>query len=275
MAASAEGFQLAATSRSPMPTTRAAAIAMNEIVASKFLSDGKTPTAGMTVQEAKEAFQSSFGNRILSMPLQAFIGEMLQSSTYAMASRDYRYSPVMALGFVRLCDTFLTMTDDDTKLQVQTSLCAALQYPGGFEGVTKDAAALLAAAEGKDEDGLLALADIKGLTPFKYTYISGAGLCALMLDAGLTPETSIAKWSDELGLNCKGALERDYDYFRTSIQKLSDMKEMLKVMKVSADKKKEKAEEPAAGAETVRMYATYRKREYVWWSLRSCAERDR
>lgn len=252
MAASAEGFQLAATGQSPTSTmassSRAAAIAMNSngIKASKFMADGKTPTAGMTVQEAKEAFASSFGDRILSMPLQAFIGEMLQSSTYAMASRDYRYSRVMALGFVRLCDTFLTLTDDETKLQVQKGMCDALQYPGGFEAVKKDAAALMADAEGKDEDGLLALADIKGLAPFKYTYISGAGLCALMLDAGLTPETSIAKWSDELGLNCKGALERDYNYFRTSIQKLSDMKEMLAQMKASSDKKKEKAEEPAA-----------------------------
>merc|ERR1719314_35006 len=115
-----------------------------------------------------------------------------------MASPTYRYSRVMALGFMRLCDTFLVLTDDETKLQIQISLCDALQYPGGFKAVQQDADALVTAARGKDEDDLLALADVKGLSPFKYTYISGAGLCALMLDAGLDPETSIEKWSDEL-----------------------------------------------------------------------------
>lgn len=62
-----------------------------------------TPTmAGFTVAEARDTFRSSFGSKVVSMPLQAFINEMLQSTTFATAAKTYRYSPVMALGFVRL-----------------------------------------------------------------------------------------------------------------------------------------------------------------------------
>ena len=65
-------------------------------------SDDLQPPGGMTLDTAKKAFAESFGPKVVSMPLQAFISEMLQSTTFATASKDYRYSPVMALGFVRL-----------------------------------------------------------------------------------------------------------------------------------------------------------------------------
>merc|ERR1711990_292053 len=107
-----------------------------------------------------------------------------------------------------------------------------------LEQVNKDAEALLKEADGKDEAELLAMADLKELTPFKYTYISGAGLCALMLGAGLSPETAIPSWSETLSLNCKGALGRDYNYYNTAIQKLKGMQEMFDQMQAAADRRR-------------------------------------
>ena len=97
----ATSFQLASTftvgpAVATRPNMRSVGLAMAE-----FETVDMT-TIGMTVAEAKEGFQASFGARVLSMPLQAFISEMLQSTTFAMAAKTYRYTPVMALGFVRL-----------------------------------------------------------------------------------------------------------------------------------------------------------------------------
>ena len=136
------------------------------------------------------------------------------------------------------------MTDDATKAAIEKSLCDALRFPGGVDGVKKDASALKAAAAGKDEEGLLALPELKSLAPFKYTYISGAGLVALMLDADIDPLKSVGKWSDTLDLNCKGALGRDYDYYTMSMKKLEGMQEMFNQMKVASEKRQ--AEEKAA-----------------------------
>ena len=149
-------------------------------------------------------------------------------------------------------DTFIVMTDDATKAAIEKSLCEALRFPGGVDGVKSDASALLAAAAGKDEAGLLALDELKALSPFKYTYISGAGLVALMLDAKIDPKVAVDKWSDELDLNCKGALGRDYEYFETSITKVEQMKEMLVVMKNASDKRQasDKASKEAREKET-------------------------
>lgn len=210
------------------------------------LADGKTRTAGMTVAESKAAFQSVVGNRALSMELAAFSQEIMQSTTFATASANYRYSRVMALGFRKLCDTFIIMTDDDTKLKVQEGLCAALADFPSLEQVNKDAESLTAEAEGKDEAALLEMAELSSLSPFKYTYISGAGLCALMQAAGLSPETSIPVWSEKLSLNCKGALGRDYDYSKTAITKLEGMKDMLEQMKTAGDRRKAEAAEKKA-----------------------------
>ena len=70
-------------------------------------------------------------------------------------------------------------------------------YPSfGFQPErTQTARGRRSLAAGKSEEEILALEDLKGLAPFKYTYTSGAGLIALMLDNELKPEDTIAKWS--------------------------------------------------------------------------------
>jgi len=200
---------------------------------------------GMTVAEAKEVFWGNIGSS-LSMPVQSFVNEMIQSTTFAMASPDFKYTRVLALGYERLCDEFLASVDPELKTKVKTNLALALRFDP--DSIPRDAEALKSLAAGKSEEEILALEDLKGLAPFKYTYTSGAGLIALMLDNELKPEDTIAKWSDELGLGCKSALGRDYAYYKGSVEKMAQMREMMAQMKEAEDKKKA---ERMAGSPTV------------------------
>ena len=61
-----------------------------------------------------------------------------------------------------------------------------------------------------------------------------------MKQANVDPTTGIEKWSDELNLNCKGVLSRDYGYFKNNVEKFEGMKEMFAQMKKASENGKKK-----------------------------------
>ena len=63
---------------------------------------------GMTVGEAKVRFYSEQGvGHALPMQTAAFASEIIQSTTFAMASPKFKYTRLFALGLETLCAEFL------------------------------------------------------------------------------------------------------------------------------------------------------------------------
>ena len=94
---------------------------------------GPIRMAGMTVATAKQAFEKEMQGggewpQTLSMPLQAFVNDMITSTTFATASANYKYTRVTAVGFEKLCETFLVQCTPELKAKIKRSLCAALQF---------------------------------------------------------------------------------------------------------------------------------------------------
>jgi len=210
------------------------------------------------VGEAKDRFYGSYGGA-LPMGIAAFVNEMIQSTTFAMASPQWEYSRVYALGLNELCDEFLSQARAEGQAdKVRASLCVAFGYDSDV--IRADGDALKAAAKGKDAAGIFALDDLKAIAAngeannkgavgaVKYTYTFGAGLVGLMQQAEIEPKENIKPWCDELNLKCEGAFSRDYAYYEMSIKKLADMKELMVQMKASADRDKANREEAKAKA---------------------------
>lgn len=162
-----------------------------------------------------------------------------------MLDEDRRYTRVYALGFETLVGEFLQMSSRSD--EIRSALCTAFDWKS--EQIKGDADALLAEVEGKSEEELLEMDDLKALALGKYSYSTGAGLIVLMQKAGLDPTTAIPVWCEKLGLNCKGALSRDYAYYKSSIEKLGQLKDMLAQMK-EASEKQAAAREAAKAAAT-------------------------
>ena len=135
---------------------------------------------GMTVGEAKVRFYSEQGvGHALPMQTAAFASEIIQSTTFAMASPKFKYTRLFALGLETLCAEFLepaTLGGEAGADKIKKALCYAFEYDA--KQIERDAEALRAAAEGKTEDEILEMADLKD--ECKYTYTYGAGLVTLM-----------------------------------------------------------------------------------------------
>ena len=207
------------------------------------------PATALTVGEVKVAFNEALGKamklnpRFIQIPMaaQSFVNEMLTSTTLAMVTPSYQYTRIFAVGYEDLCDLFLSAgIEEDTAVYVRESMCTALGLDPAK--VKADAAALKAASAGKSEEEVLALDDLKALAGQKtaYSYTFGAGLILLMKQANVDPTTAIEKWSDELNLNCKGVLSRDYGYFKNNVEKFEGMKEMFAQMKKASENGKKK-----------------------------------
>jgi hypothetical protein len=214
----------------------------------------KTPA---TVQEAEEAFYAAMTPYINSGPVQAFSNNMIQLNQFAIIAPTWKYSRIWAVGFMALCDTFLETCRTEENKVLTT---AALLYGLGMDvaEVQADAEALKAACAGKTEAELMELDDfrhIKDAKRFIYTYTFGSGLLTLMPAAGVTPSNeAIDRWCSSLNLSMNESLKRDYAYFRSSIEKYEQIKE-LQVMMAAQSKKneaeylKKKAEEAAKEAD--------------------------
>ena len=169
----------------------------------------KALTQPTTISEAKMGFERAYGLPV-PMSTQAFVNEMSSSTVVVFQSKDYQYSRIFALGFETLAGTFMFEIQDDAKREkAKDALATGL----GFERKTlkKDADDLLAWVEGKTEEDVLALDDMKKLAEkSKYSYTLGAGLIALMTKVGATPEGTdgaITRWCSDMGF--AGTLGRD------------------------------------------------------------------
>ena len=204
-----------------------------------------------TVDVAKKRLYGSMGDyNTLSMQEAAFCNEMIQSTQFALIAPNWQYSRAYALGFETLCVEVLSVSTRAGDIRL--ALCAAFDWDS--EDIKTDANALRALAEGKSEDELLETDDLKliAATNPKYTYSFGMGLVVLMQMAGLDPEKAIPVWCEKLSLNCVNALSRDYAYYKSSLAKLEDLKEMLAQMKAASDKQKaERLKERQAQSEAV------------------------
>ena len=188
---------------------------------------------GMTVGEAKVRFYSEQGvGHALPMQTAAFASEIIQSTTFAMASPKFKYTRLFALGLETLCAEFLepaTLGGEAGADKIKKALCYAFEYDA--KQIERDAEALRSAAEGKTEDEILEMADLKD--ECKYTYTYGAGLVTLMKMASVDPQAAIPKWSPEN----KGVLARDYAYYLVASSKMEQMKEMIAQMNAGAAKR--------------------------------------
>lgn len=211
-----------------------------------------------TVGEAKEAFQASYGKPV-GTTAQGFVGEMLSSTQFVMVRETYEYSRIWSVGFDKLCGVFLQgLPNDADREAVRSSMCIGLGMEPSM--VTKDAEQLNAAASGMTEDAFFESDDFKKVAAkdgFKYCYTFGAGLICMMEAVGVEPgEEAIDKWCEKLGLPTK-AFKRDYAYFKSSVEKMEGVKEMMLQMQVAAKRseakrladKADKAAKEAAEAE--------------------------
>merc|ERR1719247_687279 len=240
---------LQCTTRVPVP--RAAPAARRAL----FARMGFVP---QNVGEAKVKFQESYG-RPTNVAVQGFVQEMLTSTQCVMITPTYEYSRVFSVGFDSLCTVFLAASpSEEDKLALRSSMLKGL----GFDPATvqKDAEALTASATGLSEEALFETDDFKKIAAkdgFKYSYTFGAGLISLMQAVGVEPgDEAIERWCEKLNMK-PNTLKRDYAYFKDSMQKMEDVKEMMLQMKVSAKRqeaqrlaeKAKKAEKEAEEAE--------------------------
>ena len=230
------------------PRTHTAAIHAIDVRLSAHSTGAPPPT----IDAAKKAFQAQYG-RVADAPQQTFINEIIYSTQYALIAPNYAYSRVFAVGYEALCDTFLLSTcrTPADGVAIRASLLTALSMDEAV--VASDAKMLLAAAEGKSEAEVLALDDLAQLRDFahpkgfKYTYTFGAGMITLMRAAGVEPDSeSIERWCGALKLGCAGVLTRDYSYFKSNIEKMEQLKEMMVQLKVKAKRDEAKKLEAEA-----------------------------
>jgi len=210
------------------------------------------------VGEAKVKFQESYG-RPTNVAVQGFVQEMLTSTQCVLITPTYEYSRVFSVGFDSLCTVFLAASpSEEDKLALRSSMLKGL----GFDPATvqKDAEQLTESATGLSEEALFETDDFKKIAAkenFKYSYTFGAGLISLMQTVGVEPgDEAIDRWCEKLGMK-SNTLKRDYAYFKDSMQKMEDVKEMMVQMKISAKRqeaarlaeKAKKAEKEAEEAE--------------------------
>ena len=238
-------------------------LARNQNTNHILLKSPVTGTPPQTVDEAKKAFQKAY-DRVADSPQQTFINEIISSTQFALIAPNYQYSKVFAVGYESLCETFLTSvcrTPADG-ISIRASLLTALAMDEAT--IAADAKDMLASVAGKSEEEVFALEEFEAIKNFahpkgfKYTYTFGAGMISVMKAAGVEPSVeSIERWCTALGLGCSGVMVRDFSYFKSSIEKLDQLKEMLLQMKVKAKRDEakklksdaEKAEKEASDAE--------------------------
>jgi len=216
----------------------------------------------LTIGDRKVIFNEQMGKGFgidqrhtqIPMATQSFVNEMITSEGLAMNTPRYRYSRVFAVGYDALCNVFLSAgVEEKTAKLVRDSLCESYEFEPSK--VYADAADLLKLAEGKSEEEVLALEDMKELASkdVQYSYTLGAGLVALMKQASVEPnDESIKRWCAALNIKSVNSFVRDMGYFNMNVEKFGQMKEMFEQMKVSAAKKKANdlaAKAKAAGAE--------------------------
>lgn len=204
-----------------------------------------------TVGEAKDAFQEAYKAPVGSVA-QSFVNEMITSVTLATGMPSYKYTRVFAVGYEALCDSFLTVIENDKQREnIKECMYIALELDG--KQLKKDADDLKALCAGKTEDELLATPDFVEIAQgHKYSYPFGAGLLTLMplVDAAPTPEV-IDRWCGTLNLT-PTRLQKDWVFFEKALQQMADGKQMMMEMKASAKRKEAaalKAKADAAAAE--------------------------
>ncbi|KAL3911034.1 MAG: hypothetical protein SGPRY_008845 [Prymnesium sp.] len=194
-------------------------------------------SAPATIGEAKERFQAALGPyQTTAMPTQSFINSML-TQQFALVSPTYRYSRIYSVGFEFLCKAYLPITcrtPEDVE-KVRKALYIAMDMDPAQ--CKTDSEELLAFAEGKSEEELLASPDFASVkeAPFKYSLQFGAGLIALMKAVGVEPgEESIKRWCSALDLPNAGSLTRDWEFFNLQMGKLETFQEMILQMNAAA-----------------------------------------
>ena len=105
--------------------------------------------------------------------------------------------------------------------KIKKALCYAFEYDA--KQIERDAEALRAAAEGKTEDEILEMADLKD--ECKYTYTYGAGLVTLMKMASVDPQAAIPRVAGE-----QGRARARTPYYLVASSKMEQMKEMIAQM---------------------------------------------
>jgi len=205
-------------------------------------------TKPKNVDEAKKAFQAAYGRPVAGQ-VQLFVGEIIQGTCFAMQSPKYQYSRVYAAGFESLCKLFLeACPSEQDREDVRSSMSIALGIdPAQMQ---KDGEDLMVAAKGMSEAELLETPDFKDIASagsFKYTYALGAGLICSMEAVGTEPtDDAIMRWCDSLKLKGK-VLQSDYAYYKSSVEKMGQVKELMLQMRVAS--KKAEAKRLAAKAE--------------------------
>jgi len=200
------------------------------------------------VDQAKKQFNAAYG-RPVSSTAQGFVSEIIQSTCFALQSPNYAYSRVYAVGFEALCKVFLESCPSDADREaIRSSMCIALGMDPAQ--VRRDSEELTALADGMAEEELLATSDFKDISAingFKYTYTLGAGLITLMPVVGTEPTAeSIDRWCSGLNIGAS-RLQTDYAYYKSSLEKVAQVKEMMLQMQVAS--KKAEAKRLAAKAE--------------------------
>lgn len=194
------------------------------------------------VGEAKKRFQEAYG-KILSMPSQAFVNNMLMQQV-ALIAPNYQYSRVFAVGFESLCSVFLPATSSSPENAEEARRALYVGLGMDPDECKADADALLALAAGKTEDELLATEDfvkIKQSGDFKYSYQFGAGLVALMKVVGTEPSAeSCGRWCNALNVGASSTLTRDWEFYESQVVKVEGFQEML--LQMTAASKRNEAE---------------------------------
>merc|ERR1719253_1359814 len=193
-------------------------------------------TKPTTVDQAKKQFNAAYG-RPVSSTAQGFVSEVIQDTCFALQSTAYAYSRVYAVGFEALCKVFLEGCSSDADREaVRSSMCIGLGMDPAK--VQRDAEELTALAAGMTEAELLETPDFKeisGASSFKYTYTFGAGLISLMPAVGTEPSSeSIERWCSTLNIGTR--LQTDYKYYKSSLEKVAQVKEMMLQMLVASKK---------------------------------------
>lgn len=215
-----------------------------------------TAATPMTLGAAKTAFFASYGRPVVDTA-QPFVNEMLSACTVAMASPNFQYTRVFALGFESLCSTFLEGQPGADAAAIRAGLCAGLGLDSA--AVKRDSEALTAeaGADGFDEAALFASADFEAIgkaVGFKYSYPYGAGLLTLMPMVGEERSQATAeRWCEQLGQR-PGQLKKDLAFYESAIEKLSEVQQMLMEMQAAQKRKeardlKDAASKAAAEAE--------------------------
>jgi len=205
-------------------------------------------TKPTNVDQAKKQFNAAYG-RPVSSTAQGFVSEVLQSTCFALQSPRYSYSRIYAVGFEALCKVFLEgCPSDEDREAVRSSMCIGLGMDPAQ--VQRDAEEMTTLATGMAEAELLETPDFKevaAIEGFKYTYTFGAGLITLMTEVNTDPTSeSIERWCSALNIGA-GTLKRDYAYYKSSLDKVSQVKEMMLQMQVAS--KRQEAKRLAAKAE--------------------------